>query len=182
MPRRLVAFLTCAAAVLLGAPETTAAAAPPDLLAPASTCPNQGDTTLPVDTQQTAMLCMVSFARTASGLPALPRDPDLMDAAARKARDIFACQQFSHTACGLSFTQRMTDADYAFRAAGENIAFGTGGAGSVRSVMAGWLNSPGHRANILNPVYRDQGIAVAGGSLGGFPNGRVWVNEFGTPR
>jgi len=107
MSRRVLAFLTCAAA-LLGAPVTSASAAQPapDLLAPPSACPNQGDVSLPAEAQETAMHCLVSFARSTAGLRTLSRDPDLMDAAARKGRDMFACGEFSHSACGLPFTRR----------------------------------------------------------------------------
>jgi uncharacterized protein YkwD len=128
------------------------------------------------------MLCMVNFARTASGVAALAKSALLMDAADRKARDILTCRQFSHTACGLSFTQRMTDAGYRYRAAAENIAYGTGTRGTVRSIFTGWLNSSGHKANLLSATYRDQGIALASGTLNGATNAKVWVNQFGTPR
>ena len=128
------------------------------------------------------MRCMVDFARTQSGVPALPANAKLMDSADRKARDIIACQQFSHTACGLSFTQRITDAGYAFRAAAENIAYGTGTYGSVRSIMTNWLNSSGHKANLLSAGYTEQGIALVTGTLNGRANARIWVNQFATAR
>lgn len=183
MSRRLVAFLTCAVA-LVGAPATSASAAPPapDLLAPGAACPNQGDVSLPVEAQETAMHCLISFARTAAGLRTLSRDADLMDAAARKGRDMFACGEFSHSPCGLPFTRRIEDEDYEFRRAGENIAFGGGSAASPRAVMTRWLNSAPHRANLLNPAYREHGISLTGGTLGGVAGARVWVDEFGTPR
>jgi uncharacterized protein YkwD len=182
-PRRLLASLTCAAA-LVGAAASTASAAPAaaDLLAPASVCPNQTYVTLPPDWQQGAMGCMIAYARNAVGVRTLARDADLMDAAARKGRDMFACGEFSHSACGLPFTQRMEDEDYDFRRAGENLAFGVGSAASPRAVMAKWLASPAHRANLLNPAYREHGIALAGGTLAGIAGARVWVDEFGTPR
>lgn len=106
----------------------------------------------------------------------------LMDAADRKARDIVTCQQFSHTACGLPFTQRITDAGYAYRAAGENIAWGTGSYGTVRSIVTGWLNSGGHKANILSSSYRDHGIALVTGTLNGRTGARIWVDQFASPR
>ncbi len=183
MSRRVLAFLTCAAA-LLGAPVTSASAAQPapDLLAPASACPNQGDVSLPAEAQETAMHCLVSFARSAAGLRTLSRDPDLMDAAARKGRDMFACGEFSHSACGLPVTRRIEDEDYDVRRVGENIAFGAGSAASPRAVMSMWLNSAPHRANLLNPGYREHGISLTAGTLGGVAGARVWVDEFGTPR
>jgi uncharacterized protein YkwD len=183
MPTRLVIALACTLAALLGAvPASASAATTAELLAPTTACPGQTDTSLSVDAQEAAMRCMVDFARTVSGVPALAAEPKLMDAADRKARDILACQQFSHTACGLPFTQRITDAGYAYRAAAENIAYGTGSSGSVRSIMTGWLNSAGHKANLLSATYRDHGIALAVGTLNGNAGARVWVEQFATPR
>ena len=179
MPSRLLALLAALGAAFLALPATSSAAS---LLAPESACPNQSNTSLSVDVQETAMACMVNYARAASGLPALTAHPQLMDSADRKARDILSCQQFSHTACGLPFTQRITDAGYAYRAAGENIAWGTGSYGTVRSILTGWLNSSGHKANILNSGYRDHGIALVSGTLNGRANTRIWVNQFATPR
>ncbi len=178
MPSRLLAALLGVAAVVLGAPAATASAAAPNLLAPPSACPNQTDPSLPADVQETAMICMVNHARADAGVAPLSRHPKLLDAAARKALDIVTCGEFSHTACGLPFSQRITESGYAFRAVGENIAYGTGGAGSVRSIMAGWLDSAAHRANLLSPVHRDQGIAV----LGGPGTSRIWVNHFARAR
>jgi uncharacterized protein YkwD len=42
------------------------------------------------------------------------------------------------------------------------------------------MRSPGHRANILSPGFRDLGIAVRRGSFSGYPNAAVWVAEFGS--
>jgi uncharacterized protein YkwD len=52
----------------------------------------------------------------------------------------------------------------------------------VRSILTSWLNSSGHKANILSTSYRDQGIALASGTLNGRANARVWVNQFASPR
>jgi uncharacterized protein YkwD len=181
-PRLLVAVASMAAALLCVLPAPATAATTAQLLAPASACPNQADLGLPVEVQEAAMQCLVDFARSKSGAPALGANPKLADAADRKARDILACQDFSHTACGLPFTQRMTDAGYAFRAAAENLAYGTGSYGTVRSIMTGWLNSAGHKANLLSRTHRRQGIALAIGNLNGRADVRVWVNQFGSPR
>ena len=183
MSIRLFVVALSAAAALSGMLTSPAAAATTaELLAPTSACSNQNDRKLSVDLQEQAMRCMVDFARTTSGLAPLPANAMLMDSADRKARDIVSCQQFSHTACGLSFTQRITDAGYAFRAAGENIAWGTGSYGTVRSVMSGWLSSSGHKANLLSATYREQGIALTIGTLKGRSGTRIWVNQFAAPR
>ena len=64
---------------------------------------------------------------------------------------------FSHTSLdGRTFAQRITATGYRYTAAGENIAAGQT---SVQSVMTGWINSPGHCQNLMNPTYRDIGMA-----------------------
>ncbi|HEX8154194.1 MAG TPA: CAP domain-containing protein, partial [Thermoanaerobaculia bacterium] len=55
----------------------------------------------------------------------------------------------------------VTRRGYDFRKAGENLAVGYRGA---EEIVEGWMSSPGHRANILNPAYEEVGLAVAGGS------------------
>jgi uncharacterized protein YkwD len=171
----LVAVVT---AIVLFAPAT-ASAAYEDLLAPESVCANQTSASLSVDVQEAAMLCMVNHARTRSGVPALSRHALLMDSSDRKAQDIVRCAQFSHTACGLRFDQRIRDAGYTATASGENIAWGTGSYGTVRRTMTNWLNSTGHRTNLLNPTYRDQGIALIKTTFQGYTGAHVWVNHFG---
>jgi len=182
MPRLLVALASALTLLTALLPGAASAATTADLLTPATACPNQSDAKLPAATQQTAMLCMVNYARSRSGLPALATDTRLMSAAARKAADIVGCNQFSHTACGLAFDQRIKDAGYAYRAAGENIAWGSGSYATMRSIMTSWLNSTGHRANILSSAYRDQGIAVLKATFSGYANAQIWVNEFAAPR
>ncbi len=127
------------------------------------------------------MLCMVNYSRTRSGLPALSRSALLMDSADRKAQDMVRCGQFSHTACGLSFDQRIRDVGYRFSSAGENIAWGSGSYGTVRRIMTNWLNSTGHRNNILSRNYRAQGIGLVKGTFQGYSNAQVWVNHFAAP-
>jgi uncharacterized protein YkwD len=178
MPSRLLAVLTGAAVALLGAPAMAGASAKADLLAPPAGCPHQSDTTLPPAAQETTMLCMVNHARAAAHVPAMSMRAELRAAAERKALDILGCGEFSHTACGLPFSQRITQSGYAFRFAGENLAWATGENATVRSVLAGWLRSPAHRANLLNPTFRDQGLALATGPAGE----SVWVGHFASPR
>jgi uncharacterized protein YkwD len=58
---------------------------------------------------------------------------------------------------------------------------GTGALGAPRPALDGWLNSPGHRENLLNPIWTEQGIALNDAKH--FTYGRdaaVWASEFGT--
>jgi uncharacterized protein YkwD len=70
---------------------------------------------------------------------------------------------------------RLSAVGYSYRAAGENVAEGYP---SAASVVAGWMTSPGHRANIVSRNYFEMGGGVATGKNGR----RFWTQVFGTPR
>jgi len=76
---------------------------------------------------------------------------------------------------GLSPGARMTNAGFAWRTWGENVAFGFN---DCAAVVNAWMNSPGHRANILNPAYTHIGIAVATGSN----NYKYWTMDLAAAR
>ncbi|MCY7316921.1 MAG: CAP domain-containing protein [Rubrivivax sp.] len=78
--------------------------------------------------------------------------------------DMMSINFFSHTGSnGSSAGQRATAAGYAWRTWGENIAAGQP---TVANVMAGWLASPGHCANLMNADFRDIGLACVSGGAG----------------
>lgn len=80
-------------------------------------------------------------------------------AAAGHSRDMATHNFFSHTGSdGSSMGDRITDAGYHWSAAGENIAAGYS---DVASVMKGWIDSPGHCANIMSARYVDVGLACS---------------------
>lgn len=106
-----------------------------------------------------AVLELVNEARAAQGADALTLDPELCEAAAIRAEELGT--YFSHdrpdgTSC---FTVLEEVGIKSYHAAGENIAMGYTDANAV---MEGWMNSPGHRANILSPDYSRIGIARSG--------------------
>lgn len=152
------------------------------LIAPPSVCPNQTDPTEPVEAQVQAMSCMTNFARHAQGLGSLNGTAELNNSAEHKSMDILRCDSFSHQACGRQFTYWMQKVGYldtpCWRA-GENIAWGTGNLGSVRSIFRAWIYSPGHRENILGP-FGQIGIGMKVGSVEGYPGAHVWTQEFGS--
>jgi uncharacterized protein YkwD len=124
------------------------------------------------------MICLHDYARHQAGLSPLRFSLRLMRAARAKDSDIARCG-FSHTACGHPFEYRIDQAGYRWRRVGENLGFGTGSLGRPHGIFSSWMRSPGHRANILSPGFRDVGIGVRRGSLVGYPKGAVWVVEFG---
>jgi len=180
-----VALRLAAIALLLlaacGASGAAAAPGPAGLLAPVSACPGQRDESAPVANQERAMACMHRYARKRAGRSRLRRLEVLGGSSGRKSGDIVRCDDFSHTACGREFTYWMELLGYGGRcwSAGENIAYGTGSYGTVRSIMRAWLNSPGHRDNILGRGYSDFGVGLRIGRLDGNPGAHVWTAHFG---
>ena len=82
---------------------------------------------------------------------------------------------FSHTSLdGRTFDKRITAAGYRFTAAGENIAAGQT---TVQAVMTGWTNSAGHCRNMMNPTYRDVGVACVRNDASTYR--RYWTMNLG---
>jgi hypothetical protein len=95
--------------------------------------------------------------RAKANVPALKWN-DRLAIAARLHSDEMAKQgQISHQMPGEpSFTQRISDRGAGFSAAAENVGF----ADDAETLQSGWMHSPGHRANILNPLYDEIGIGI----------------------
>lgn len=112
-------------------------------------------------------------------LPLLAENPKLNLAAAIKAQDMLEKQYFAHESpTGKGPAELAEQAGYEFIAIGENLALGN--FKNDEELVQEWMNSPGHRENILSPVYTEIGIAVIQGS---FEEKKVWlaVQEFGKP-
>lgn len=98
---------------------------------------------------------LTNSARSQNGYAALIEDGALSEAAAVRAREI--ARSFSHTRpSGASFSSALSESGVSYLRAGENIASGQK---SASEVVNAWLNSPGHRANILNSSYSRIGSA-----------------------
>jgi uncharacterized protein YkwD len=173
--------VTALAAIALLLLPAAAGAREANAIAPASACPHQTERGTPAGVQLKAMLCMTNFARRANGLRPLTRSRPLARAAAHKSKDILRCDEFSHEACGREFTYWMQRFGYTRGcwSAGENIAYGTGDLGTVRNIFIDWMNSAGHRANILGQ-FREIGIGRRVGSIEGARGAVVWTQDFGS--
>jgi uncharacterized protein YkwD len=122
------------------------------------------------------VVALVNEERSAAGCPALGTDARLTAAARAHSADMAARGYFSHTTPeGVQFSTRITDAGYRWSRAGENIAKGQR---TAREVMTGWMNSAGHKANILNCSFADIGVGVVADAKGAL----VWTQDFATPR
>jgi uncharacterized protein YkwD len=109
--------------------------------------------------------------------PPLNVSRDLNDAAADHARDMARKKYFEHRGRdGSEPKDRVIRAGYEPRLTGENIALGPE---SAEEVVAGWLDSPGHCANIMDARFQDIGVGLATGR----GRGQIyWVQNFGSPR
>lgn len=115
---------------------------------------------------------LVNAERAARGLAPLTADADLTAAATVRAGEVIA--QFSHTRPDGSSCFTALDATGArYRMAGENIAIGQK---TPAEVVSAWMNSEGHRANILNAQYSRIGVACTESS--GAYSGYAWAQFF----
>ena len=121
---------------------------------PGNPAPDQPGTDGSQDAFANEVVRLVNEERAKAGLPALTVDRGAASAAQVRAKEIE--RSFSHTRPdGSSFNSALTEAGVNFRGAGENIAYGQN---SPEKVMEGWMNSSGHRANILNSSYTSIGV------------------------
>lgn len=114
-----------------------------------------------------SMLTEVNRQREAAGVQALALDSRLNEVAQNFAADMSKNGYFSHTSpSGQTFDDRLAAAGIEFAAAAENIAKGEM---DVAGVVGLWMNSPGHRANLLDPRMKRLGVGHSG---------LIWVQEF----
>ncbi|MFE2493518.1 CAP domain-containing protein [Streptomyces scopuliridis] len=119
------------------------------------------------------VLSLTNAERTRAGLRPLADDRRLAAAAQAYSADMAARAFYSHTSPeGLAPWDRAAAAGAAHRGIGENIACGQR---DPREVVRGWMDSPGHRANILKPDFTHLGVGFAGGG----PAGTYWTQLFG---
>jgi uncharacterized protein YkwD len=112
-----------------------------------------------------AVLCLHNKIRAERGLPALRDNAKLRKAALSHSASMVAEGFFEHTSPnGDTFVDRILDAGYTKRNSGwtlgENLAWGTGELSTPAQIMQSWMNSPGHRSNIIKKGYREVGIGI----------------------
>lgn len=136
-----------------------------------------------------ATLCLLNRERAAHGLGPLRANDALTRAARGHSSNMVSRRFFDHTAPGnVTFVERIKRARYAPRggwAVGENLAWGSGSLAQPLSIVASWMRSPGHRANILNGRFRAIGIGIARGipisaSAAVARSGATYTTDFGS--
>ena len=127
-------------------------------------------TTAPADAPQAQqVVALVNEARDLAGCQPLKVDDRVVEAAQGHSADMAQRDYFSHTTPeGVDFAQRMRTAGYP-SPGGENIAMGQR---SAEQVMKAWMNSDGHRRNILNCGFTTIGVGLD-------TRGWYWTQNFG---
>ncbi|MGW5334289.1 CAP domain-containing protein [Streptomyces bauhiniae] len=144
-------------------PVQTATAAAPSTPQPAATA--SGDVARVVE--------LVNAERAKAGCSPVALNSTLTKAAQDHSADMATHNTMSHTGSdGSDPGSRITAAGYRWSTYGENVAYGYS---TPEQVMDGWMNSPGHRENILNCSYKEIGVGLA-------QPGSYWTQDFGTAR
>jgi uncharacterized protein YkwD len=134
-----------------------------------------------------ASLCLHNKVRAEHDLPALRENKRLRKAALAHSKDMVRDRFFAHiTPDGVTMVDRILRAKYVREdegwALGENLAWGTGSFGTPRGAVEAWMDSPGHRANLLRRTYRDVGIGVVLGVPVSDAAGATYTVDFGVKR
>lgn len=132
-----------------------------------ATTKNNGDLT----SDELEVFNLINAKRTANGLSPLNIDNELQNVARVKAKDMVDNNYFSHNSptYGTPFNM-MKNFGITYKTAGENIAGNSSNQGAVEA----WMNSEGHRANILNSSYNYTGVAVVKSAK----YGKIYVQMF----
>lgn len=140
----------------------------PDLIYPGDvlTIPAKDET---VSSYEREVIRLVNEARVSYGLKPLTENWELSRVARYKSQDMRDRHYFSHTSPTYGSPFEMIKAfGLSYRTAGENIAYGYR---TPKAVVDGWMNSSGHRANILNASFTQIGVGYV-------PNGNYWTQMF----
>jgi uncharacterized protein YkwD len=141
---------------------------------------NIGGAAKPVVLLQSKIIAETNLQRQENGnLPALKENTILDKVAAAKANDMFVNQYFEHVSpSGVGPGDLAQKYGYNYIVEGENLILGN--FSSEKEVVQDWMNSPGHRANILNNRYAEIGVAIIKGTYKG-ETAWIGVQEFGLP-
>ncbi|MER7591196.1 CAP domain-containing protein [Micromonospora sp. NPDC127501] len=127
-----------------------------------------------VSAQAREVVDLVNAERAKAGCKALSIDDKLMTAAQRHSQDQADHENMSHTGSdGSNAGTRLDRVGYTWRTYGENVAWNQK---TPAAVMDAWMNSSGHRANILNCAFTEIGVGIANS------NGPYWTQVFAAPR
>jgi uncharacterized protein YkwD len=175
LSRPALRFLVTGAAVVAGLVLPSQALA--------QSCANAGanPNDISVDAAKAATLCLLNGERRSHGLKSLRENSRLSLASQRHTNDMIDHRYFAHG----DFVGRIRAARYLSRTRGwtlgENIAWGSWDYATPASIVEGWMESPPHRANILNRKFREIGIGLTRGApMSGQDDAATYATDFGT--
>jgi uncharacterized protein YkwD len=182
-------FLSRLAALAMAATLALTAGSAADSASAASPCAKYGDVSakrLKNREARAAIRCLINKERRHRGIGKLDKDSRLQKAAQKHNEVMMQKNCFSHQCPGEAPLQtRLSIVDYIIGGLlrwtyGENIAYGGSSYGTPKAIMKAWMKSAGHRANILNPAFRDLGVGFTPGTPG-HPdaNGGLYTTDFG---
>ncbi|HEY8102990.1 MAG TPA: CAP domain-containing protein [Gaiellaceae bacterium] len=121
-----------------------------------------------------SLLGVVNDVRAAHNLRPLQVDAKLLATARGYSSTMIQQDVFTHG----SFAERLAQSGARGPAYGENLAWGTGRLAGARNIVRMWMESPGHRANLLRPGWNRVGIGVRVGNFLGYPGATVITADF----
>jgi uncharacterized protein YkwD len=125
--------------------------------------------------QEIELVDLTNKVRTDAGLTPLKINAHLTHAARKHSARMARKQKLAHLVKGKDFHFRLKKVGYTFARAGENVGRSKGCSSHVINM---WMNSPGHRNNILNPAFKDIGIGISTSEKGE----KYFTQVFGTQR
>jgi len=183
LPHSALSLAVAATAIL------AAATFPESSYAGGNACQRWGNSepqTLSNGEARKAIFCLINEKRDAAGLPAFDRSRELQKAAQRHNDRMVGSGCFSHQCSGEpALDSRLNSVDYLINgltswACGENLAWGMYEHGTPRAIVGAWMDSSGHRANILSSSFREIGVGFSAGTPQSKNDpGGVYTTDFG---
>jgi len=178
--RRRAAALLATALVALAAPAGAHASAQGAPCPGADLVPDAGN----LAQVGQATLCLLNDERAAAGLRPLTYSAALTTPSAAYSTRMVTENFFAHVSPdGTTLESRLTAARYVEPDGdwfvGENLAWGQGDLATARNIAIAWMNSPGHRHNILEPEFTEVGIGIVPGTPGDPAWGATYTTDFG---
>jgi uncharacterized protein YkwD len=130
-----------------------------------------------------ATLCLLNQERAKNGLGAVAYNETLETSSQVASDDMVARRYFSHTPPeGTSLQEKLAAyiAGTSVWNIGENLAWGDGSMSTPAATVVAWMNSPGHRANVLNGEFKEIGVGITPGTPNGSAGGGTYATHYGT--
>jgi uncharacterized protein YkwD len=152
----------------------------------ATSCRDAAPAGARIERTRATILCLLNEERARHGLQPLKRNAILEAASQRHSEDMARRHFFAHkTPDGMSPDERINAAGYSVCECfvGENLYWGAGPNAPPAKAMQGWMDSPGHRANVLRPEFTEVGIGVVYDApfWVGKRKAAIYTTDFGGP-